>query len=102
MGVAFWYCEHDELEFGKFFYNAKGTGPNWVSVLAEDSLELISEFDGQDHHSEPRMFYVEEESVESIFGEFLRNGGRSDSIKWELEDEVIERLGSQGCFDGIE
>lgn len=102
VGVAFWYCEHDELEFGKFFYRAQGTGPNWVSVLAEDSLELVRESDGQDQHSVPRMFYVDEEMAETVVREFIRTGSRCDSIQWELEDEVIERLGSQGCFDGIE
>lgn len=102
LGVAFWYCEHEKLERDGRFQKAIGTGPMWVTVMPEDSLELITYSDGQDDHSEPRMYYLEVEDADPILLEFMKSGRRSDVCKWELEDDVIDRLGSQGCFDGIE
>ena len=100
--VGFWFFEHEAIEFGKYYYNATGTGRNWVSVLPEDSLELVNVFDGQDYNLEPRMFYVDHACLKPVLEWFVDSGTRSELIHWELERDVVERLGSRGCFEDIE
>ena len=102
VGVAFWYYEHEEITWGRFFYQSKAAGDNWVSVCSEDSLELIKVFDGQCYSFRPRMFYVDEEKLEPVLEHFVQFGTRCSEIKWELDHVVIDRLGSMGCFDDVE
>lgn len=102
VGAAFYFYDLFNVSFGDFYYTASDCGDNWVSVLPEDTLELVRHYDGQDYQHTPRVMFVSEEFMPDVLNYFMHTGRRSDMIQWELEDALTERLGSMGAFDSIE
>lgn len=102
IGTAFWFWKHENIEWGKMLYQAHGTGPSWVSLGDKASLDLVRFYDGQDFIHDPRAMYIDDKNAKCVLEDYLVNGKRSGSIEWTLEDELTERLGAEGAFDGIE